>query len=732
VTKTLAVRLAAALTALLALVAVATHMGDVEVIDLAVETSEASASRRVATATLSQENQDSDDQDGTVSLTLLHNNDGESKLLPDAEAGFPGVARFAAEWIEVGQASDADILLRVSSGDNFLASQVFTAGLALDDEPLYDALALRGLYEAMSFGNHDFDFGPEVAARFVDDFANGPLSDPVAFVATNLDVSAEPALQALVDKGRIVPSLVYTDPTSGLDVGVVSAVTPRLPNISSPRNVTVDDDIAGSVNAAVEALQDDGIDRIILISHLQGLSEDRELVPQLSGVDIVVAGGGDELLKNDDDSCQPDEAAVAGYPLFLTDSDGTTVPVVTTPGGYRCFGKLEVTFDADGVLVDVSGESIGVEIDGDSEDFALTRVEEPLTEALAELDASIVGSSDVDLDGQRNSVRTNASNLGELLADSLLEAGQAAPDFGGSAAVVAVQNGGGIRNDSVIAAGDITEADTFDIAPFANFVVTGAVPREQFKEMLEVGVSGLPDAEGTFPQISGFTMTVDATQAAREIDSDGDCSLIGDPGARVLNVTLDDGTEIVSDGQVMPGDDVVLATIDFLAAGGDCYPLDSIEFTKVGLSYQQALSSYIVDGLGGEISSDDYPEGGSRTTIDSEDADATQDDEDADATQDDEDADATEEDEDADTDGTDDDDDDTAVATGSSDGDDEDLARTGTDAWLWLIVAITGLVGGAMIAMEARRAGRLSLANRLVATQAWIPENVDPQDDLAS
>ena len=30
----------------------------------------------------------------TFTLTILHNNDGESKLLPDPEAGFPGVARF--------------------------------------------------------------------------------------------------------------------------------------------------------------------------------------------------------------------------------------------------------------------------------------------------------------------------------------------------------------------------------------------------------------------------------------------------------------------------------------------------------------------------------------------------------------------------------------------------------------------------------------------------------------
>ena len=51
---------------------------------------------------------------------------------------------------------------------------------------------------------------------------------------------------------------------------------------------------------------------------------------------------------------------------------------------------------------------------------------------------------------------------------------------------VALQNGGGIRNNTVIAAGDITLLDTSDMVPFANFVsVVEDIPRDQFKEILE-------------------------------------------------------------------------------------------------------------------------------------------------------------------------------------------------------------------------------------------------------
>ncbi len=658
------------------------------------------------------------DGDGSVTMTLLHSNDGESKLLPNVEGGFPGIARFANTWVDLGRNSDADILLRVSSGDNFLASKEFAAGLAREDLPLYDSIALRGLYEVMGLGNHDFDFGPDVTARFIEGFRLNETSDPVTFVAANIDVSGEPALQALADEGRIAPSSVYTDPTSGLKVGVIGAITPRLPNISSPRNVVVDADVAGAVNAEAAALIEQGIDRIILVSHLQGLGEDRELVPQLSGIDIVVAGGGDELLKNEGDTCLADESAVAPYPLVLADADGNEIPVVTAPGGYRCIGRLEVTFDSNGAVTNYEGGSIGVPLDGDTEEFAMARVEEPLTQALAELDATVIGQSEVELDGRRNSVRTSASNVGELLADSLLTAGQTAPDFGGQAPVAAIQNGGGIRNDAVIPPGEITEADTFDIAPFANFVVTGQVPRERFKDMLEVAVAGLPEAEGTFPQIAGFSMTIDGSQPSRQVNSDGDCALSGDAGSRIRDVILDDGTKIVSDGQVVAGDDVVLATIDFLAGGGDCYPLVDLDFTNVGTSYQQALSSFITNDLDGNISGSDYPVGGSRTSISYTDVGTN-----GTATEGDDGADAETDADDAGSDDTavEDSDDDSTSGVGS--GTTDELANTGLNSWLFVIIAVTVACAGGLVFVEAKRTGWLSLTNRLSATRAWFPTN---------
>jgi len=188
------------------------------------------------------------------------------------------------------------------------------------------------------------------------------------------------------------------------------------------------------------------------------------------------------------------------------------------------------------------------------------------------------------------------------------QAGELAAEFGVPVPQVGLQNGGGIRNETLIPAGPISELETFNIVPFSNFVaVVPDVPRDQFRQILERAVSGIPNAAGQFAQISGFSFTYDPTQTAQVIASDGS---IVTPGARVRSLILDDGTVIVENGVVLAGDPIDVATIDFLARGGDGYPFLGLPFTTVGVSYQQALANFIQGPLAGQITAADYPEGG--------------------------------------------------------------------------------------------------------------------------
>jgi len=541
---------------------------------------------------------------GAVTVTILHNNDGESKLLGDAESGFPGVARFVAAMREL-QAAAAGPVVTLTSGDNFLAS--LELGVSLDREgPMYDSVALSGVYDAMALGNHDFDFGPDVTARFIEGF-----DPPIPFLSANIDVSAEPALAALAERGLVAPSTVIE--AGGERIGVIGAVTPWLPNISSPRNVVVSA-VLPAVQAEADRLAADGVNKIVLVSHLQDVNEEVALVAELTGVDVVIAGGGDDLLANPGDTCQPDDEPVAPYPMWVDDASDARVPVVTAPGGYRCIGKLAVTFDAAGNVTAATGSSIGVSFGREPDPAVQADVVEPLTSEVALVDSTQIGTSEVELEGRKQVLRTQSTNVGSLMADALRVRGaHLAAGFGVEAPLVAVTNGGGLRNDSLIGAGEVTVGTTWDIAPFNNVVVVGTVERATLVELLERALSALPDASGQFPHVSGMRVVYDPLAGGVMVDRDGDCEIVANYGDRVYTVTLDDGTEIVRNGRLVDGEPITLATVDFLANGGDCYPLGDISFTRVGVTYQQALADFIAEDLDGVISSDQYPvDGGDR------------------------------------------------------------------------------------------------------------------------
>lgn len=549
-------------------------------------------------------------------LTVLHHSDGESQLLGTGPNGdFGGIARFRtlADILKADAVTDPGDgiprgVVMISSGDNFLAGPEFTISLR-NGVPFFDSIGLDLIgYDALTIGNHEFDFGPDVLRDFILGFAG-----PITMTSANLDFTGEPDLQALVDDGRIAPRRVFD--VNGVTVAVIGLTTTDLPFISSPRNVVVLDDLVGILNAQVALAQGEGAEIIILSSHLQSIQNEIDLAAQIDGVDIIIAGGGGELLANNDDLLIPGDSPDGPYPIVVQDLDGTDVPIVSTSGDYAYIGRLEVAFDALGNLVEVRDASGAVRVsgvDGDAVDPDPTiqaLIIDPLTDALADLASNVIAFSSVDLDGQRDSVRNVETNLGNAIADALLwQARELAQGFGAPLPDVAFQNGGGIRNDSIIPAGDITELDTFDILPFPNFVtVVEGIPASQLKELIENAVSRLP-GNGRFAQVSGLTFTYDINGTAQVLDDAGN---VITPGTRVRFATLNDGTPIVFDGEAIDlGRSFNVATIDFLARGGDQYPFRGATQTNLGVSYQQALFNYFVDQLQGLITTRDYPEGG--------------------------------------------------------------------------------------------------------------------------
>ncbi|MDX1520144.1 MAG: bifunctional metallophosphatase/5'-nucleotidase, partial [Anaerolineae bacterium] len=84
-------------------------------------------------------------QGGGFTLTILHNNDGESQLINAGgdNVDFGGVARFATlvDQLRAEGTGDNSAAVLLSSGDNFLAGPEFNASLE-KGAPYYDTTAI--------------------------------------------------------------------------------------------------------------------------------------------------------------------------------------------------------------------------------------------------------------------------------------------------------------------------------------------------------------------------------------------------------------------------------------------------------------------------------------------------------------------------------------------------------------------------------------------------------------
>lgn len=578
-------------------------------------------------------------------ITVLHVGDQESWLLSaqgnqrdiaaDALSFYGGVDRLAAVIAReraTAQTNNRSVLT-FNAGDAFLPGPRLNASFANlgtslgGQQDFYDAIAMRRIgFTASVFGNHEFDLGPTVAAQFAR--ASGS-----PYLSANLNFNTGD-FAPLVAANQVAPSmLVNTD--AGNKVGIIGLTTPLLPQISSPGNVsllnysasaTADQNLrnlAPLVQTQVESLRAQGATAIVLLSHLQNANNEiNTLVPLLSGVDLVVSGGGHEVMANSSDRLIPNTPASSfpKYPVAVQTADGNKALVVTSNFGNRYVGVLNLSLDASGRPVrDASGAPIvdggsglarvsGLATDADrvTPDAVLTQtVIDPLRSYIDSLNSQIIGQSSVLLNGNRGTagtattaavfgVRNSETNLGNLLADALRLAGQT--DIG-------IQNGGGIR--ASINAGQVSIGDTFNVAPFTNLLALFSnVSASQLKQIFEEALKDtnpLGNPSGRFPQVSGLQIVYDSARAV---------------GSKIVSITLQDGTALVRNGQVVQGArSVSISTIDFLARGGDGYlfPNLGLSFTNPAnlITYQEALEMFLKTsqaqgGLGGVIGAADY------------------------------------------------------------------------------------------------------------------------------
>lgn len=603
-------------------------------------------------------------------LQLLHyaDADGNEEIALDAVDEFSGLVDGFKKDATYGNNT-----LLVASGDLIIPGPRFYAaennkvrGLTGSNEPghLDIFFANKMGVQASAFGNHEFDAGPGELfdAAFSSESRNGIVFPGSEFpwLGANIDFTGDDDFNGVIgtDGGQVnaLNSKVAKYAiavVNGDTVGLVGASAPSFPLITSPGSISfspagswTNQDLAKVIQASVDSLKNMGVNKIVLLSHMQQISVEKSLAKLLNGVDIIVAGGSNTRMGDTNDSLYSgtfgaDASFDESYPYLTTDASGDPVAVVNVDGDYKYLGRLVVDFDQNGKMItssvdpNVSGAyastTANVTAVGGTVNPDVQEVRDSVLSVINAQYDNVVGYSSVYLDGRRSQVRTQETNLGNLTADANLWYANLLNPSSDEPVLVSIKNGGGIRTEigtSKLPAGSNNPDDLEFFAPENNEVTEGhlratlrfnnglvrlTLTAQELKDVIEHSLSAVaPGATaGSFPQISGMTIEYNPTAKPSQISvlqaSNGDDSIVViESGERVRNMMIKQANgsmmPIVQNGAlvVSPSMEINVVTLNFLANGGDGYPFTIANFKNKRLNY------YSGTGFGESI---DFPDG---------------------------------------------------------------------------------------------------------------------------
>ena len=437
-------------------------------------------------------------------------------------------------------------LLVLEAGDAFQGSLFFTTGQGQVEAEMLNRIGL----DAMVYGNHEFDLGPEPLAKFIET-ADFPV------LSGNVDVSADNMLAPLAEDHLVLD-------VGGEKVAILAATTPDTAEISSPGPTVTFLDPIPYLTGRVEAVQAEGADKVILLSHL-GLADDIAVAEAVPGIDLIVGGHDHMLFGNSGE-------APHAYPLMVAAPDGRSVPIVQAGAYSRYLGRVTLEFDDAGVVTSATGDTALLDKSVTPDPEVLARIEE-LAAPIEELKARKVAEVASDIDGSRETCRARECPMGNLVADAMLDRVK------GQGVTIALQNGGGLR--ASIGAGEVSMGDVLAVLPFQNTLSTFNITGAGIVAALENGVSQVEEGGGRFPQVAGLRFSWDPKVAPNE--------------GRIGTVEVEEGGAWVP---IDPEKVYTVATNNFMRNGGDGYAVLRDQGTNAydfGPGLEEVLASYLAE-----------------------------------------------------------------------------------------------------------------------------------------
>jgi 2',3'-cyclic-nucleotide 2'-phosphodiesterase (5'-nucleotidase family) len=394
-----------------------------------------------------------------ISITILHLNDFHGRLLPyivksiSDKVPVSGAA-YISKMIQDERAKNPDGTILLSAGDMFQGTPISNI---FKGEPVIEWMNQIG-FEAMTLGNHEFDWGMDVLNNLKEK-AKFP------FLSSNVKDS---------EGGNIVKPYTILE-KKGLKIAVIGVTTPETAYITKPDNVSgleflETEDILPDV---IEEVKSNGADLVILLSHL-GFDTDKELAKAVSGIDVIVGGHSHTVVI---------DPVVVGNTIIVQAGDS---------GVY--LGELALKIDpAKKSIVEYTKEKELKTVFAGPEnkfDEDTAKIVDKYNSQLKEAFAEVVGESTVDLVRNYN----EESNIGDLICDAMREA---------TSADIAFQNSGGIRTD--LPKGKLNMEQVYTLLPFDNVIITMDLTGRQILALLEQSAT----LEKGILQVSGIKVKYD-------------------------------------------------------------------------------------------------------------------------------------------------------------------------------------------------------------------------------
>ncbi|WP_350225720.1 bifunctional UDP-sugar hydrolase/5'-nucleotidase UshA [Vibrio parahaemolyticus] len=442
--------------------------------------------------------------DTTYKLTVLHTNDHHGRFWQNKHGEYGMAARktLIDDLRDEIQAEGGSVLL-LSGGD--INTGVPESDLQ-DAEPDFKGMSKIG-YDAMALGNHEFDNPLDVLFK-QQDWANFPM------LSANI-------YDKKTGKRLFQPYAMFNK--QGIKIAVIGLTTEDTAKLGNPEfigQVDFRDPKAEAKELIAELKKTENPDLIFAVTHMghyengnRGINApgDVALARYLNEGDLdMIVGGhsqepvcmeGPNVIKKNfkpGDECQPDQ------------QNGTYIVQAHEWGKY--VGRADYEF-RNGELSMVSYDLIPVNlkkkinVDGQSQrvfvqdeitqDKAMLDFLRPFQEkGQSQLNVKIAESNGK-LEGDRDVVRFQQTNLGRLIATAHMERAKA--DF-------AVMNSGGVRDS--IEAGDITYKDVLTVQPFGNMVSYVDMSGQEVLDYLNI-VASKPVDSGAYAQFAGISMRIE-------------------------------------------------------------------------------------------------------------------------------------------------------------------------------------------------------------------------------